>query len=44
MEHMKKSYKPKEDKLTKLKSYYTKLKKDEGKKNNQSTSILFPNK
>jgi hypothetical protein len=44
MEHLKKSYKPKEEKLIKLKSYYTKLKQDETKKNKQSTNILFVNK
>lgn len=44
MEHLKKAYKPKEDKLIKLKSYYTKLKQNESKKNNPSNNILFPNK
>lgn len=44
MEHLKKAYKPKEDKLIKLKSYYQKLKQNESQKNNEGNSILFPNK
>jgi hypothetical protein len=44
MEHMKKSYKPKEDKMAKLKTYYTKLKQNETQKNNQSDSMLFARK
>jgi len=44
MEHLKKSYKPKEEKMDKLKTYYTKLKKNEIQKNNQSDSMLFAKK
>ena len=44
MEHLKKAYKPKEDKLIKLKSYYQKLKQNERQKNHEGNSILFATK
>jgi|DEB0MinimDraft_6_1074348.scaffolds.fasta_scaffold393790_2 hypothetical protein len=41
MESVKRTYKPKKDKLEKLKKYYSKLKKNETKKNNGTQSDLF---